>query len=104
MIMAQGVVVGSGDQIHRWQIPVDGTWHKLTVGPVIHVGCKDDPSIVDIWTLQPKTGAGVQERRFIVVATGKPMPRGIYRGTVVVAGGALVWHLIERDETQGETG
>ena len=102
MTAAQDIALGSGDQIHRWEIAVDGFWHALTVGQVLHVDCKDDFDKVHIWTLQPATGAGVRERNFVVVGTGQPCPRGLYRGTAVTKGGALVWHLIERDETQGE--
>lgn len=82
--------------IYRYVVPVDDKWHEVELsGPLLHVGSRAVDE-VEFWVLH---GDDVpHERYFRVFGTGMPLPddRLKYHGTVYAAGGALVWHLIER--------
>lgn len=82
--------------IYRYEVPVDDQWHEIELtGDVLHVDSRA-PSIVEFWAFA-FPGAGVR-RRFQVVGTGHPLPAGQLRhhGSVIAAGGRLVWHLLEQ--------
>jgi hypothetical protein len=51
---------------------------------------------IEIWA-QVDTDAPLEQRQFIVVGTGNPLPEGCtsFIGTVVTHGGQFVWHLFE---------
>ncbi|WP_449353671.1 DUF7352 domain-containing protein [Streptomyces malaysiensis] len=82
--------------IYRYEVPVDDQWHQLELcGDILHVAART-PYRVELWTLH---GAGpTSTRTFRVVATGQPLPDEYttYRGTAIVPGGQLIWHLLER--------
>lgn len=83
--------------IYRYEIPVDGEWHVLSLsGAIHHVACRDRPDVVEVWALS--SGGPTVTRSFRVYGTGHPLPEHpvTYRGTAFAAGGRLVWHLMER--------
>lgn len=95
----------AGMQIYRYEVPVDGQWHEHTLmGPVLSVACRRR-GVVEFWSPGVEAEAvaasatlrGLQfRRRFLVVGTGERIPESAYyRGTVLDADGALVWHLLE---------
>lgn len=52
---------------------------------------------LQLWALVDPDAA-LEQRHFIIVGTGNPMPdgaAGYHLATVVTAGGALVWHIFE---------
>lgn len=77
----------------RHEIPVDDTVHEVVLaGPILHVGCKGRPDVVDVWT---QDEGQTRKVRLLVVGTGQPWPDGaFYLGTAIVPGGRLVWHLL----------
>ena len=84
----------SARRILRWSIPVDDRPHNIAIsGPVVHVDARSSDS-VEFWTSE----VGPPYRRpatFQVVATGQTFPSDWeHVGSVVTAGGALVWHLM----------
>lgn len=84
-------------RILRYEVPVDDHWHTLTLpGPIVHIATRR-PEVVEVWATDD--GVGSQELDLIVVGTGQPYPAGgdvCHRGTAIVPGGALVWHLMQR--------
>jgi hypothetical protein len=81
--------------IYRYEVPVDDQWHLIALsGPIVHVDGRT-PHVVEFWALHQ--GAPTVERAFRVFGTGQPLPldAGVHRGTVLAAGGRLVWHLFE---------
>jgi hypothetical protein len=90
--------VSSYRQVFRYEVPADDHWHTVELsGPILHVAARR-PDVVEFWA---QTGAGLtQARTFRVFGTGHPLPPGValaHRGTALAAGGALVWHLFERN-------
>ncbi len=90
------------DRILRYEVPVDDDWHKLQLfGDIVHVDART-PYTVEVWAWHHGPSMLPVNRDFRVFATGQPIttPRNLgylhHRGTVIVAGGRLVWHLIER--------
>jgi hypothetical protein len=85
--------------IYRYEVPVDDQWHEIELtGDLLHVDSRD-PTVVEFWAFAFPSGP-VPKRRFRVFrvfGTGHPLPQGHLRhhGSVVVAGGQLVWHLLE---------
>ena len=81
-------------RIVRWVVPADDAVHEFPLsGAVLHVDSRS-ADYVELWTLD--TGGPTLNRGFIVVGTGHPFPdEWTHRGSVIVAGGALVWHLME---------
>lgn len=82
--------------IYRYEVPVDDRWHAHNLsGNVLHVGARD-PRVVEFWALN--SGGYSVRRDFRAFGTGQPLPDdcGPHVGSVVTAGGALVWHLMER--------
>ena len=61
---------------------------------VLHVATQKGE--VCVWALVEPSAPKV-ERRFVVVGTGHPVPphRGRFLGTVLLAGGSLVFHIWE---------
>ncbi len=82
-------------RILRYEVPVDDKTHTLMLGgPIVHVGTRD-PAIVEIWAVD--TGTTRMPCEFTVVGTGHEYPEGWQHvGSAITAGGALVWHLLER--------
>lgn len=82
------------NRIFRYEVPVDGRWHIVTSGPVLHVGCRDE-DFVEFWADAPEEGVVAETRHFRVFGTGHPMPDGlVYVGTAVAPGDRYVWHLV----------
>lgn len=81
-------------QVLRWTVPVNDGWHEFLIsGDVLHVASRT-PDAVEMWVTD--TGGPRVRRRFQVFATGRDVPdNAVYVGTVLVAGGILVWHLFE---------
>lgn len=91
-------------RVLKWTVPVDDQPHPIGSGRVLHVGCQDDPTghrtahaEVQVWTLESSVGITLPERMVQVYGTGQPLPDGVgagyHIGTVLVLGGALVWHV-----------
>lgn len=78
--------------IYRYQVPVDDEVHAIQIsGPVLYVACRDH-RVVEFWAEN-----GHEEREFIVVGTGHPLPVGFeHVGTAISPAGTLVWHLMVR--------
>lgn len=81
--------------VFRYEVPVDDTWHDITLtGPILHVASRNYLKVVYFWAL-----AGVGSpytARLRVYGTGHPIPLdAVYRGTAIAE--PLVWHLFEQD-------
>lgn len=89
-----GTVLHEGEQIFRYEVPVDDEWHSYKLwGNPLHVACRA-MSVVEFWA-RSSTGVGAIERTFTVVGTGQPLSTNVrYWGSVLT--GPLVWHLVER--------
>ena len=81
-----------------------GDFREETVKPlpkgaqIRHVGQQRGDIVVwfeaDLGLMDQKDAEGVEMRRFLVVATGDPIPDGaVYLGTVTPS--TLVWHIFE---------
>jgi hypothetical protein len=81
-------------RILRYEVPVDDEPHELALsGAIVHVDSRN-PEIVELWAFD--TGWPPRIRTFQVVGTGHTFPATwLHVGSVIVAGGALVWHLME---------
>ena len=82
-------------RILRYEVPVDDQWHVHDLaGPIVHVAARD-PRVVEFWALDED--GWTRDSEFRVFGTGHPLPEGrlVHHGTVIVADGRLVWHLIE---------
>lgn len=93
-----------------WKFTLAVTDRQSVVMPrdarVLSVGAQDDPTgaTVQLWAEVDPT-ADREQRYFAIVGTGNPRPRdpdaptsrpgGSFLGTVITAGGALVWHVYE---------
>lgn len=100
----------------RYEVPVDDGWHQIdTLDDVVHVASRR-ADVVEFWATEPvlvrrtDTGncdfvsatyaaapASRQAWEYRVFGTGHPVDDGLYVGTALVAGGALVWHLFKRE-------
>ncbi len=81
--------------IYRYEVPVDDQWHEHDLsGDVLHVSARS-PRIVEFWAMH--SGGPTVRRAFRAFGTGQPLPAncGRHVGSVITAGGALVWHLME---------
>jgi hypothetical protein len=87
--------------VYRFEVPVDGKWHRHWVnGSILHVASRR-PDIVEFWA-QHSTTADLYSREFIVVGTGQELPDvagWLHAGSCL--SGPYVWHLIQR-RPQGE--
>lgn len=84
------------DRILRYEVPVDGDWHALTIaGPPLHVACRIR-GLIELWARTAPHGAAVpKSRMFRAVNTGDPVPCDVtYWGAAVTP--TLVWHLVEQ--------
>jgi hypothetical protein len=82
-------------RILRWEVPVDDRPHiHQFAGPIVHVGCRNR-ALVEFWSQEPDGGQR-QARVFQVFGTGHNLPADAsHIGSVITAGGQLVWHLME---------
>ncbi|MGH8576156.1 MAG: DUF7352 domain-containing protein [Gammaproteobacteria bacterium] len=88
----------------RYEVPVDDQWHTLELsGAVLHVDTRA-PDVVEVWALD--SGGPTLPRQFRAFGTGQRIPDGRLRhvGSVITAGGRLVWHLFESDSVAPEGG
>ncbi len=83
-----------GLAIHRFEIPVDGRWHRIGLNcDPLSVGCRVF-NVVEFWAVE--SGLNPAVRAFRIVGTGESMPDHCrYWGTAVTPDGQLVWHLVE---------
>lgn len=82
----------------KWPVAVDDRPHKIGGGQVVHVANQydDEINVVTIWTIEPRYGSVLPKRTVQVYGTGQPLPIfATHLGSVVVAGGHLVWHAFE---------
>lgn len=89
-------------RVLRYTVPVDDRWHThMLSGPIVHVDART-PETVEFWALEAADPIETV-REFRVFGTGHSLPGGrlAHHGTVLVAGGGLVWHLIERTDVSG---
>lgn len=94
------IEIQSGGRILRYEVPVNDEWHTHTLrGPIVYVGARD-PGVVEFWAAD--NGGCESDRQFRVFGTGHQLPdaRIAHHGSVIVADGALVWHLIEREPSR----
>ncbi len=83
-------------RVYRLTVPVDDRWHTHDLtGPVLHVATRQ-PDMVEIWVMHTDDGPATA-REFRVYGTGHPIVEPCrHVGSAFAAGGALVWHLMER--------
>jgi hypothetical protein len=84
-------------RVLRYEVPVDDEWHFHDLsGAILHVAARQ-PDVVEFWAYS--SGGPTLTRAFTVFGTGHPLPEWAtpdrHRGSVITAGGALVWHLFE---------
>jgi hypothetical protein len=84
-------------RVLKWDVPVDDREHTIGAGFIAHVGCQQGPETVQVWTEQSDDHPTRWPARTVrVFGTGQPLPDGArHLGSVVSAGGALVWHVYE---------
>lgn len=81
-------------RVLKWEVPVDDETHEISGGPVVHVACQHTADVVMVWT--EESDLTLAPRTVRVFGTGHPIPKAAtHIGSVVTAGGALVWHLYE---------
>jgi hypothetical protein len=105
----------SEPRVLRYEVPVDDQWHVIEFdGHVCYVSTRN-PRVVEFWTApswqlkRVDTGNTElisedwihypypQRRQFRVYGTGHLLEDGgNHEGSVITAGGALVWHLFSR--------
>lgn len=89
-------------RVLKTEIPVDGLWHDVAIGSILHVGTQSHDTVA-IWWMED--GLDLRERRFRAYGTGhtvhdydtnvlRPV-RPVWVGTAVVSDRKLVWHLFE---------
>ena len=86
----------SGGVVYRYEVPVDDQPHRLPTGLVLHVGCRNDPAVVEVWLwVQRSPIFEGHEIAVQVFGTGHPLPPEVqeHLGTTLAADGYLVWHL-----------
>lgn len=94
----------------RWTVPVDDQWHQIGGGKVLHVDARRGPAQVEVWTLEetpadwPRTDNTVP-RTVRVYGTGHPIADvdTEHIGSVIVADGALVWHVFGSAHKQSQS-
>lgn len=81
-------------RILKWNVRIDDKPHEIGQGRVVHVDCQDFHNSVQVWT-EEWEGMEGKTRAAKVVGTGRPFNEsGECVGSVVTAGGALVWHVV----------
>jgi hypothetical protein len=88
----------TGRRVLRHEIPVDGAWHELELGPdgIAHVATRS-PDVVEVWTIHDQRLVPIPWR-LIVVGTGHPLPDLAEHVGTALAPGGLVWHLFRAFE------
>jgi hypothetical protein len=82
----------------KWNVPVDDDWHEIGAGPVVLVACQSTVDVVQVWTDEGDVES-VRRRSVRVYGTGHEVPLfDEHLGSVMTAGGALVWHLFAKTE------
>lgn len=83
-------------RVLKWHVPVDDQIHPIGTGPVLHVDNQLDTHTLTVWTEESDEPHGGEARAVRVFGTGQPLPNfATHLGSVLVASGALVWHLYE---------
>lgn len=85
-------------RVLRLPISVDDQDHEVNVvGTIVHVGPKDDPAFVHVWSISTDSEGDIYPRTFQVFATGQEIPDNYkYIGTANYVNYRLVWHLFEK--------
>lgn len=82
--------------ICKWNIIVGDGPQLIGSGPILHVAQQDPTELdsIQIWTQEETTGT--RNREVFVYGTGMtPEPDQRHVGSVISAGGRLVWHVYE---------
>lgn len=89
-------------RVLRWNVPVDDAWHEIGGGSVLHVAVREDPALVEVWTLErlkPNWPASdvTAKRAVRAFGTGHLLPPDLGRhlGTALCPTARLVWHVFE---------
>lgn len=81
-------------RVLKWNVLVDDKTHEIGAGKVVHVACQHDFSLVQVWTEEFDSPGSSTKRKVKVYGTGGDVPDfHDHIGSVVTAGGALVWHV-----------
>lgn len=105
-------------RVLRYEVPVDDQWHRVDLDVhdyIVHVASRRADT-VEFWATEPvdirRTDTGGGEfvainytatapsrgaYEYRVFGTGHEVEDGIYVGSAITAGGALVWHLFRRE-------
>lgn len=86
--------------IHRYEVPVDDTWHSVVMtGEILHVAARE-LEVVEVWAFAGDYSPVTLELR--AFGTGQPIPSGYggvplrHVGTALVRNSGLVWHVLQR--------
>ena len=80
--------------VKKWTIRVNDQWQPIGAGKVILVACQRDADTVQVWTEESEDRGITPIRSALVIGTGMRVPAdSAHIGSVVAAGGALVWHV-----------
>lgn len=86
-------------RVLKWDVLVDDREHEIGGGRVRLVACQHSHDVVQVWTEEtdhPDWEFAARPRMVRVFGTGQPLPEAAnHLGSVVTAGGALVWHVYE---------
>lgn len=84
-------------RVLKWDVPVAmlNPPYYIGAGPVVHVASQyGRTDVVQVWTEEDAQGHDLAG--FYVIGTGHSIPEGTeHVGSVVVAGGHLVWHVYQ---------
>lgn len=85
-------------RVLKYRIPVDGAWHVVPHGYVVHVGNQDNAAdAVTVWseTLATKPGEKLHTMALRVYGTGESLESdGVSCGSCIV--GPFVWHVYKK--------
>lgn len=88
-------------RILKWDVPVDGEFHEIGSGWVVHTSIQKQPDVVQVWT-EEEAGEAKLERLVTVVGTGMQYPpreggMWVHIGSAMTTfvKESLVWHVLE---------
>lgn len=94
-------------RVLQYRVPVDDRYHIFHLSadsPIVHVGVRSPDPNTDVlfWAVTDDDEVLGVPRAFIICGTGHDLPDDPdVVGTVIAAGGRLVWHLVEVPVTTG---
>ena len=87
-------------RVYKYEVPVTSVFMLYLPRGAKILSFQTQREKPTIWALVDETVDDTEQRAFFLVGTGHPVPDDLtYIGTTLMAGGDLVWHLFEKDES-----